>query len=364
MKIAYITHNYKPYIGGVMYVMEQVAVEISKKHDVEVNTLVPLHSSLPKTEKSDGYVIKRFLGLSPSNSYYVPTFSFLKALIKLKADVVHVHVVASLVPLAIWIVKKFNPKWKLLVLTPHFHNEGFSKHSNFAWIFYRPILKKIIGSFDIIHSISPNEAQLIHEKWGVTPILIPHGISEDVLSYEWRPPRKFTVVYSGTLRKYKGVDLLIKAMSLINKRNSEARLLIIGSGEYKTKLVKMAKQLNANVTFLSPMQRNDYLKTLAECSVMGYLSESEAFCITVLEAIAVGLPVVAVKPWGSFFEKYNKTKILPSNPSPEKVSDALTSFDFKTFPPKNVIPTWSKIAEMYEKLYSQNLQRCRLKKRQ
>jgi len=355
MKIAYITHNYKPYLGGTNYVVEQVAVEISKKHDVEVYTLVPLHSSLPRKEKSDGYIIKRFLGLSPSNSYYLPTFSFIRALTKLKADVVHVHVTHSGVPLAVWFAKKFNPQWRLLVLTPHFHNEGFSQHSNFAWIFYRPILKKIIRTFDIIHSISPNEAQLLNQKLGVNSILIPHGISQDVLSHEWSPPEKFTVVYSGVLRKYKGVDLLIRAMNLINKKNPEARLLIIGSGEYKANLVKLAKELNVNVTFLSPMQRDDYLKTLSECSAMCYLSESEAFCITVLEAIAVGLPVVAVEPWGTFFKKYSRAIILHSNPTPEEVCGALTSFDGKTFPVREAVPTWSKIAEIYEQMYSQNL---------
>ena len=355
MKIAYVTHSYKPYIGGTNYVIEQVALEISKKHDVEVYTLVPLHSSLPKTEKSGRYFIKRFLGLSPSNSYYLPTFSFIRALIKLKADVVHVHVTHSLVPLAVWVAKKFNPQWKLLVLTPHFHNEGFSRHSNFAWIFYRPILKKIIRVFGIIHSISPNEARLLNEEFHVKPVLIPHGVSQDVFNHEWSPPNKFTVIYSGTLRKYKGVDRLIKAMSLINIKNSEARLLIIGIGEDKARLVKMAKQLNVNVTFVSPMQRNDYLKSLAECSVMCYLSESEAFCITVLEAIAIGLPVVAVEPWGSFFKNYSKTIILPSNPTPEEVCMALTSFEGKTFSTKETAPTWSKIAKMYEQMYSQNL---------
>ena len=335
--------------------VEQVAVEIAKKHDVEVYTLVPLHSSLPRTEKMDGYVVKRFLGLSPSNSYFVPTLSFLRALIKLRADVVHVHVVASGVPLAVWVAKKFNPQWKLLVLTPHFHNVGFSGHANFAWIFYRPILKKIIRAFDIIHSISPNEAQLLNEKLGVHPVVIPHAISQDVLRHEWRAPKKFTVVYSGVFREYKGVDLLIRAMSLVNKKNPEARLLMIGSGYRKAKLVKMAKQLNVNATFLSPMKRNDYLKTLAESSVMCYLSESEAFCMTVLEAIAIGLPVVAVEPWGSFFKKYSRTIILPSNPTPDEVCEALTSFDGKVFPTKEAVPTWSNIAEIYEKMYLQNL---------
>jgi glycosyltransferase involved in cell wall biosynthesis len=355
MKIVYVTNSYKPYIGGVPYVVEQVAVEISKRHYVEVFTLVPPHSSLPRTEKTDGYVLKRFLGLSPSNSYNVPTLSLIRALINLKADVVHVHVVHSLVPLTVWFVRKFNPNWRLLVLTPHFHDVGFSAHSNFAWIFYRPILRKFIGGFDVIHSISPNEANLLNEKFKVNPVLIPHGVSQDVVNHDWNPPKKFTVVYSGLFRGFKRVDLLVKAMSLLNKKKPEAHLLLIGSGKRKSSLVKMAKELNVNVTFLPPMERNEYLKTLAQCSVMCYLSESEAFCITVLEAIAIGLPVVAVEPWGSFFKKYSRTTILSSNPTPEEVSEALMSLEGKGFPIKEAVPTWRNIAEMYEKMYSQNL---------
>jgi glycosyltransferase involved in cell wall biosynthesis len=355
MKIAYITHNYKPYTGGVNYVVEQVAVEISKKHDVEVYTLVPLHSSLPRTEKMDQYVVRRFPALTPSNSYFVPTPSFLLAMIKLKADVVHVHTVATGVPLAVWLAKKFRPQWKLLILTPHFHNIGFSRHANFVWTLYRPILKKIIIAFDIIHSISPHEAKLLNEKLGVHPILIPHALSRDVLSHVWRRPKKFTVVYSGVFRKYKGVDLLIKAMSLVNKKNPEARLMMIGSGYRKAKLVKMAKQLNVNANFLSPMKRNDYLESLANCSVMCYLSESEGFCITVLEAIGIGLPVVAVEPWGNFFKKYSRTAILPPNPTPDEVCEALVSFDGKAFSAKEAVPTWGDVTEIYEKMYSHGL---------
>ncbi len=355
MKIVYITNSYKPYVGGVPYVVEQVAFEISKKHDVEVYTLVPLHSSLPKVEKIDGYILKRFFGISPSNSYNIPTFTLIKALIKLKADVVHVHVVHSLIPLTVWFIKRFNPHWKLLVLTPHFHDIGFSKHSNIAWIFYRPILKKFIKGFKIIHSISPNEAMLLKERFNVKPFLIPHGVSNDVLSYDWNPPSTFTVVYSGLFRGFKRVDLLIEAMGLVNKKNPKAHLLIIGNGKRKSILVKKAKQLNVNATFLPTMQRNEYLKTLSKCSVMCYLSESEAFCITVLEAIGIGLPVVAVEPWGNFFKKYSNVKILPSNPTPEEICEALISFQGKTFHKKEAVSTWSEIAGLYENLYLQNL---------
>jgi glycosyltransferase involved in cell wall biosynthesis len=352
MKIAYITHSYKPYIGGVQYVVEQMAVEMAKRgHDVEVLTLTPPFNSLQRIEKLDGYVVRRFLGLSPSNSYYVPTLSFIKALIKLQADIVHVHVVHSLVPFAVWIAKKFKPRWRLLILTPHFHNLGFSWHTNIAWFFYRPILKKIIKAADVVHSISPHEAQLLKEKLNVNPMIIPHGISEDILSYKWKPPARFTAVYSGRLAKYKRVDLLIKAVSLLNKRSPEVHLLIVGDGPRKAKLVKMAKQLKVNSVFIPPLPRRNYLKCLAESSVLCYLSESEAFSVTTLEAIAIGLPVIIVEPWGNFFKQYSRVVVLPSNTSPEQVANALSSLKNKTFSIKDNVPTWSEVADKLMTIY-------------
>ena len=332
--------------------VEQMAVEMAKRgHNVEVLTLAPLFNSLPRVEKLDGYILRRFPGLSPSKSYYVPTLSFIKALVKLQADIVHVHVVHSLVPFATYLAKKCKPQWKRLVLTPHLHDRGFSWHTNIIWFFYRPILKKVIKAADVIHSISPHEARLLKEKFNVNPVIIPHGISEDVLSYKWKPPSKFTVIYSGQLIKYKRVCLLIKAMSLLNKIDAEARLLVIGNGPEKAKLVEMARQLKVNSVFISPLCRKDYLKRLAESSVLCYLSESEAFGITVLEAIAIGLPVIVVEPWGNFFKQYSRAVVLSSHPSPEQVANALLSLKNKTFSTRDNIPTWNEVADKLVKLY-------------
>ena len=354
MKVAYITHSYKPYIGGVPYVVEQMAIEIAKRsHDVEILTLAPPFNSLSKVEKINGYVVRRFTGVSPSNSYYIPTLSFVKALIKLQADVVHVHVVHSLVPLAVWVAKKFKPKWKLLILTPHFHDVGFRWHTNVAWFFYRPLLKKIVKVADVIHSISPHEACLLKEKLGVNPTVIPHGISTDVFSYKWKPPEKFIVNYSGYLIKYKRVCLLIQAMSLLNERNPDGHLLIIGNGPEKSKLVKMAKSVNVNSAFLPPLSRKDYLKYLAESSVLCYLSESEAFCITALEAIALGLPVIVVEPWGAFFKKYSNVIVLPSHPTAEEVCEALISIEHRGLLAQDKVPVWSEVANLLEQMYFQ-----------
>lgn len=342
----------------MQYVVEQMAVEVTKrKHIVEVLTLAPIFNSLPNVEEKDGYSIRRFTGLIPSNSYYVPTFSFFKALIKLEADVVHVHVVHSLVPLAVYVAKKFKPRWKLVVLTPHFHDVGFSWHSNFAWVFYRPVLKKIVTAADVVHSISDHESRLLKQKLNLTSILIPHAASTDTLNHTWSPPEVFTVIYPGQLLKYKRVDLIVKAVSLMEKTKS-AKLLLVGSGKEKKNLQKLAQRLDVNVEFIKPLSREKYLLRVAQSSVMCYLSESEAFCITALEAIAMGVPLVVAKPWGSFFEGYSNVKVVSINPTPKEVCEALLSFDHTSVSAPDKVPTWSNVALTLETLYLNNLNRA------
>jgi len=351
MKVVYLTHSFKPYIGGVQYVVEQVSREIAKKgYEVEVLTLAPPFSSLPKVEEMDGYTLKRFPGLNPSNAYYVPTPSFVKALLELQADVVHAHVVHSLVPLVSYMVKKFKPQWERLIITPHFHDMGFSWHTDIAWLFYRPLLGKLFRSADIIHSISPYEASLIKRRFNIDPVVIPHGISEDVLSYKWKP-EGFTIAYSGKLLRYKRVDLLLESMSLLNKRVPEAKTVIIGGGPESSRLERMANELKVNAKFIPPLSRKEYLKCLASSSVLCYLSESEAFCITALEALAIGLPTVVVEPWGNTFRQYSRAIILPSCPTPADVCKALVSLKNRTFSSSDEVSTWSEVANDLEKIY-------------
>ncbi|MCW3982392.1 MAG: glycosyltransferase family 4 protein [Candidatus Bathyarchaeota archaeon] len=355
LKIAYVTHNYTPFIGGVQYVVEQVAVEFAKRnHSVEVLTLAPLLNSLPSVEKRDGYLIRRFTGLNPANSYYVPTFSFFKALVKLEADVVHVHVVHSLVPLTVFLAKKLKPKWKLVVLTPHFHDVGFSWHSNLAWLFYRPLLKKIVAVADVVHSISDHERSMLKQRLDLNGVLIPHAASDDTFAFSWQPPKVLTVIYPGQLLQYKRVDIVIKAVSLIAK-TKQVKLQIVGSGKEKKKLQKLAQTLNVDVDFVKPLNRKKYLTHVATSSVMCYLSESEAFCITALEAVAMGVPLVVAKPWGNFFQRYPNVKVVSAKPTPHEVCDAILSLNSALPRVPQKVSTWSEVALTLEELYTQNL---------
>src|SRR5690606_9338155 len=53
-----------------------------------------------------------------------------------------------------------------------------------------------------------------------------------------------TVIYLGRLKKYKSVQHLVAAMPLLRRQVPNARLVIVGSGDYQSLLQKHAQELN------------------------------------------------------------------------------------------------------------------------
>lgn len=109
---------------------------------------------------------------------------------------------------------------------------------------------------------------------------------------------KKLVIYAGRLIKNKGIDYLIKAAHKI-----KAEIYILGSGEEKENLLKLAKERKAkNVHFMGYFAR-EYLKELrtfyrrADVVVVPSVWD-EPLGLVILEAMASGTPVVGTHKGG------------------------------------------------------------------
>lgn len=90
----------------------------------------------------------------------------------------------------------------------------------------------------------------------------------------------------------KGVQTLIEAVSLISRITPNLWLVVVGDGPERQKLEKYAKRLGlrGRVSFLG--WRDDVPELMAGWDCFALPSLSEGFNISVLEAMASGLPVV------------------------------------------------------------------------
>jgi glycosyltransferase involved in cell wall biosynthesis len=340
----------------VEYVVEEMAEGMAKMGcEVSVLTLSS-YPSLLGTERKNGVTIKRIFGMAPFQAYYFPSPSLLKELLTTPCDIIHVHAVHSLTApasvIAAFLRTKLGRTRRFVVLTPHYHDIGFSWHTRFAWLFYRPIVRLIMRNVDLVHAISYFESGLIKGRSMINPIILGHGISEDVLQYEWGSPKTLTVTYAGRLERYKRVDMLIQAMERVNEQASESKLLVIGNGPDRSRLMKLAEECKVNVIFIDYLPRNEYLKRLACSSMVVNLSSSEAFGVTILEALAMGVPVIVVKPWGTTFERYSMSKVLPNNPTVDNVARAILSTASIRRQARPHVPTWNEVcSHLYEDVY-------------
>ncbi len=125
-----------------------------------------------------------------------------------------------------------------------------------------------------------------------TPVLMPE---KKRLRRLYQLPQAFTVLFVGRVIPRKGLPVLIRAMSRLNK-HLHAHLVIAGKGKpsYIRQLKLHAQRLGVSLSFLGNVAHEDIhtLYQVADCFVCPS-QRHESFGLVNVEAMASGLPVIA-----------------------------------------------------------------------
>ena len=102
-----------------------------------------------------------------------------------------------------------------------------------------------------------------------------------------------TFAYLGRLKRYKGVDIVIRAFAALGR--SDATLEIAGTGDHRPALEALARSLDLGdrVRFLGFVSEAEKLALLRRAWALAFASPKEGWGITNLEAAACATPVVA-----------------------------------------------------------------------
>jgi glycosyltransferase involved in cell wall biosynthesis len=104
-----------------------------------------------------------------------------------------------------------------------------------------------------------------------------------------------TVLYIGRVRRYKGVDWVMRALPRVLRRVPGARLVVIGDGPYLPEVRRLAARhgLEGAVEFRGFAPLAEKVRWLREAWVLVQPSPKEGWGLTVIEAGACGTAVVA-----------------------------------------------------------------------
>lgn len=143
-----------------------------------------------------------------------------------------------------------------------------------------------------------------------------------------------TIVYMGHLRENQGVDFLIRAFAEVLKRNSKARLLIVGTGPLENQLKKLASELGMDkyIEFTGMIESHSELeRLLATCAigVAPYVPDPDAFTQFADPGkpkvyMATGLPVVITRVPQIAYEIEREKAGIAVNYDQQELVDAIT----------------------------------------
>jgi len=104
-----------------------------------------------------------------------------------------------------------------------------------------------------------------------------------------------TIAFVGRLRRYKGVDWVMRALPRVLAQQPNTKLLVVGDGPFAPELKLMAARLGVAhaVAFLGFLPMAEKVRRMQEAWVVVQPSPKEGWGLTVVEAGACGTAVVA-----------------------------------------------------------------------
>ena len=360
IRVLHVVQRFSPELGGLETHVSEVTKRLALTNDIEVTVLTTDRTgSLPLEEWLGGVrVMRRRSWSRTGEQYFSPGIA--RVIRRGGWDLVHVQGSQTTVPTMAMLAA-------LSARIPYvltFHSGGHSSrtHGPITWIqnkINRPLLARASqliavsrferSRFQRITRLPLDRFTVISNGGALPPV--PPGAM----------PVPGSIVTSGRLEKYKGHHRVIAALPLIRQSVRNATVTILGSGPYEAQLRALTERLDIteHVTFrhLLPHERSEMAAILSRSAVMASLSSYEAHPVAIMEAIALGLPVVGcdVAGIGDLVEDGWVTGIDPDADDAEVARILARQLQAEQTAPHRApqfeLPTWESCAAQVASVY-------------
>jgi phosphatidylinositol alpha-mannosyltransferase len=159
-----------------------------------------------------------------------------------------------------------------------------------------PHTTQVLKYIHTFTAVSEAAADYLRELTDAPITIIPNGINLERFT---RPAnikknKKKTILFLGRLEKRKGVKYLIQAFALLRQKHDDVNLVIAGNGIDRQNLEKLVKEYGVkDISFIGHVPEEQKVELMASADL--YCSPAlfgESFGIVLLEAMALGVPIV------------------------------------------------------------------------
>jgi 1,2-diacylglycerol 3-alpha-glucosyltransferase len=315
MHIAYFTNFYLPVVNGVVRSVQSFREALSAMgHNVFV------FAQEDNYEDTEPFIFRYpslHLPLGVDIPTALPVSSFVDQLIpKLKLDVIHTHHPVLLGQTAATKARDYNLP---LVFTFHTQYHEYTHYIPFPQEQVQEFLKSRVINWmrefmrKCQHIIVPSESMrsVLINDYGLVDkfTVIPTGIditpdkkaNGAAIRAQWNWNDDKIIISAGRLAEEKNWVTLLQAFAIAQKTQPNIRLVLLGDGPQSQALHQLAGELEITdrVTFVGQVPFGDIPNYLKAADLFAFASITETQGLVTLEAMAAGLPVVAVDASGT-----------------------------------------------------------------
>lgn len=306
MRIGFFTDTYTPQINGVVTSISLFASELERQgHAVYV------FAPTPRQPKDGAHVVRL-----PSVPFVFQPEMRLAAAYDARAhasvkranlDIIHSHDPFAVGVFGLAMAKRFRLPYV------HTYHTLYPEYVHYIWDTWltRELAERMSRDFcnqcDTVIAPSTKIRESLLE-WGTRKPIITLPTGVNVAKYGERDeagvaafrarfgvkPQERLLIFVGRLGLEKNIDALVDAMHFV--RTPGVKLMIVGDGPYRADLEKHAKRdrVSDKVLFTGYLRREDVTNAYHASELFFFASLSETQGLVVGEALASGLPVVAV----------------------------------------------------------------------
>ncbi len=310
MRIGMMADVYKPHISGITNY-----IELNKRYLEQAGHDVFVFTFGNEDYQDDEPHIIRSPGLPLVDTGYYLSFRHSRRAKKLlqTMDVVHVHHPFMSGRLALRYCQPLNIP---VIFTNHTRYDIYAQTylpgipAEISEGLLETYMPDFCAAVDMVISPSPGMAGVLRRFKVTAPItIVPNGVDLNrFYKSDGRAQREryglraddLLLVYTGRLAPEKNLPFLLKAFCGLREALPNAHLLLVGDGPEREKLEEQALDSGCgdSIHFAGRVPYNELPSYLAMCDVFVTASVSEVHPLSVIEAMAAGLPVMGIQSVG------------------------------------------------------------------